>query len=79
VNVITTKKGAKMAFSEVIFGSDSWELTVFPQQFAKYEDIIKPGNVILAKGKKSVYNEQSSVALEFMVTADELEDKIKNR
>jgi DNA polymerase III subunit alpha len=64
VRAILTKGGEKMAFVTVEDTSGSIEAVVFPKLFKEHAGAIVPGACILVKGKVSVRNGETSLALE---------------
>jgi DNA polymerase-3 subunit alpha len=76
---ITTKRGDQMAFSELTFQENIWNMVVFPGEFRKFNHLIKSGNVIMAKGKKSNKGSTPSIIVERIVSLEQLEAELKNR
>jgi DNA polymerase-3 subunit alpha len=61
---LLTKSGEKMAFLTVEDKTDSIEAVVFPKLFKEHAAIIAPGICLLVKGKVSVRNGETSLAIE---------------
>ncbi len=51
VKIIRTKKGEQMAFVTADDETGSVDLTVFPQQYRQYAEVLNEGAVVLVKGK----------------------------
>ncbi|MHB8660370.1 MAG: DNA polymerase III subunit alpha [Minisyncoccota bacterium] len=64
VRNILTKSGEKMAFITVGDATDSIEAVVFPKLFKQHAATITPGACLLVKGKVSVRNGETSLAIE---------------
>ncbi len=64
VRSILTKSGEKMAFITVEDITDSIEAVVFPKLFKEHSAALVPGTCILAKGKVTVRNGETSLAIE---------------
>lgn len=64
VRSILTKSGEKMAFITVEDKTDSLEAVVFPKLFKEHAAAIVPGACLLVKGKVSVRNGETSLAIE---------------
>ncbi len=64
VRSILTKSGEKMAFITVEDTTDSIEAVVFPKLFKEHANAIVPGACVLVKGKVSVRNGETSLAIE---------------
>jgi DNA polymerase-3 subunit alpha len=50
---ITTQNKQKMAFADMVFGSDSYTLTLFPDQFREYGALLRQQTAFLVAGQKS--------------------------
>jgi len=61
---LLTKSGEKMAFLTVEDTTDSIEAVVFPRLFKEHAGIITPGACLLVKGKVSIRNGETSLAIE---------------
>ncbi|MHB0865993.1 MAG: DNA polymerase III subunit alpha [Minisyncoccota bacterium] len=59
-----TKSGEKMAFLTVGDTSDSIETVVFPKLFKEHADVLVPGACILIKGKVSIRNGETTLAID---------------
>ena len=64
VRSILTKSGEKMAFITVEDTTDSVEAVVFPKLFKEQASAIAPGACLLVKGKVSIRNGETSLAIE---------------
>ncbi len=64
VRNILTKSGEKMAFITVEDLSDSIEAVVFPKLLKEHAHVVTPGACLLLKGKMSVRNGETSLAIE---------------
>ncbi len=64
VRSILTKSGEKMAFLTVEDMTESIEAVVFPKLFKEHANAIIPGACLLVKGKVSVRNGETSLAIE---------------
>lgn len=64
VRSILTKSGEKMAFVTVEDTTDSIETVIFPKLFKEHASSIVPGACLLVKGKVSVRNGETSLAIE---------------
>jgi DNA polymerase-3 subunit alpha len=64
VRNILTKSGEKMVFITVEDKTDSIEAVVFPKLLKEHAAIIAPGICLLVKGKVSVRNGETSLAIE---------------
>ena len=58
---ITTKNGDAMAFLTLEDTSKTLEAVLFPRDFQKYKDLIKPGDVAMVKGKCNMRNGEMSL------------------
>jgi DNA polymerase-3 subunit alpha len=64
VRSVLTKSGEKMAFITLQDKTDSIEAVVFPKLFKEHANAIVPGACVLVKGKVSVRNGETSLAIE---------------
>ena len=64
VRTILTKSGEKMAFVKLADKSDSIEAVIFPKLFKVHASAIVSGACLLVKGKVSVRNGETSLAIE---------------
>lgn len=64
VRAILTKSGEKMAFIKLEDRTDSIEAVVFPKLFKEHSSAIVSGACILAKGKVSIRNGETTIAIE---------------
>lgn len=64
VRAVLTKTGEKMAFIKIEDKTDSLEAVVFPKLFKQHASNIVSGQCLLVKGKVSVRNGESSLAIE---------------
>ncbi len=64
VRAVLTKSGEKMAFITVEDTTDSIEAVIFPKLFKQHALVIVPGTCLLVKGKISVRNGETSLAIE---------------
>ena len=64
VRTLLTKSGEKMAFLTVEDKTSSIEAVVFPRLFKEHTAAIAPGTCLLVKGKVSVRNGETSLAIE---------------
>ena len=64
IRSILTKTGEKMAFVTLEDKTDSMEAVVFPKLFKEHSLAIAPGACFLVKGKVSVRNGETSIAVE---------------
>jgi DNA polymerase-3 subunit alpha len=74
VKKIVTKRGQDMAFGSVVYKQDSWDITIFPKEFIKYEEQLKVGNSVMIRGRK---DERGSVNLDVMVRLEELAEALE--
>jgi DNA polymerase-3 subunit alpha len=61
VKEITTRKGEPMAFVELVYGENIWNITVFASKYWSYKDLIQENSLIIARGKKDDYNEENII------------------
>jgi len=61
---LLTKSGEKMAFVKLEDKTDSIEAVIFPRLFKEHSLIIAPGNCLLVKGKVSIRNGETTLAIE---------------
>ena len=52
IKQITTRKGEPMAFVDLAFEGDSFNVTVFPRHWMRYQHLLVRGNAILVYGTK---------------------------
>jgi DNA polymerase-3 subunit alpha len=64
VRALLTKSGEKMAFIKLEDKTDSIEAVIFPKLFKQHSLIIAPGNCLLVKGKVSIRNGETTLAIE---------------
>ena len=64
VRALLTKSGEKMAFVTVEDTTDSIETVIFPKLFKEHAGAIVPGACILVKGKVSIRNGETTLAIE---------------
>ncbi len=64
VRTVLTKSGEKMAFVTLEDTTDSIEAVMFPRLFKEHGAAIVPGACLLAKGKVSIRNGETSLAIE---------------
>ncbi|MFZ2500615.1 MAG: DNA polymerase III subunit alpha [Minisyncoccia bacterium] len=64
VRNILTKSGEKMAFVTVEDATDSIETVVFTKLFKEHATVIVPGHCLLIKGKVSIRNGETTLAIE---------------
>ena len=64
VRSLLTKSGEKMAFVTVEDTTDSIETVIFPKLFKEHAAAIVPGTCLLVKGKVSVRNGETTLAIE---------------
>jgi len=64
VRPILTKSGEKMAFVTVEDTTDSIETVIFTKLFKEHAAILVPGTCILAKGKVSIRNGETTLAID---------------
>ena len=64
IRAILTKSGEKMAFIKLEDKTDSIEAVVFPKLFKQHGNALVSGACLLAKGKVSVRNGETSLAIE---------------
>lgn len=64
VRTILTKGGEKMAFITVGDVTGTLEAVVFPKLFKQQASVITPGTCLLVKGKVSIRNGETSLAIE---------------
>lgn len=76
IKEINTKKGDKMAFVGVDFGTENYSLTFFPEHYARFHHILSEGNHILALGEYD--EERETTVVNNAISASQLELEIKN-
>lgn len=64
VRALLTKSGEKMAFVTVEDTTDSIETVIFPKLFKEHAGAIVPGACVLVKGKVSIRNGETTLAIE---------------
>jgi DNA polymerase-3 subunit alpha len=64
VRTILTKGGEKMAFITVEDTTDSIETVIFSKLFKEHSDLLTPGTCILIKGKVSIRNGETTLAID---------------
>lgn len=64
VRTILTKSGEKMAFITVEDMTDSIETVVFSKLFKEHSELLTPGTCILIKGKVSIRNGETTLAID---------------
>ena len=64
VRAFLTKSGEKMAFIKLEDKTDSIEAVVFPKLFKQHANVIVPGECMLAKGKVSIRNGETTLAID---------------
>ena len=50
--IITTRKGDKMAFIDVAYDVNQYSCTIFPREFARFEDLLRRATLFLVAGYK---------------------------
>jgi len=68
VRAFLTKSGEKMAFIKLEDKTDSIEAVLFPKLFKEHTAILVPGACVLIKGKVSVRNGETTLAIEELKT-----------
>jgi DNA polymerase-3 subunit alpha len=66
---ITTKTKERMAFADMVFGSDTFNLTFFPEQYREYSQLLKQQTAFLVSGQK---NDRGQISVNEMVDVVEL-------
>ncbi len=61
---LLTKSGEKMSFLTLEDTSDSIEAVIFPKLFKEHSSVVAPGNCLLIKGKITIRNGETSIAIE---------------
>ncbi len=64
VRSMLTKSGEKMAFVTLEDKTDSIEAVIFPKLFKEHAAVITPGTCLLIKGKVSIRNGETTLAIE---------------
>jgi DNA polymerase-3 subunit alpha len=66
---ITTKNKEKMAFADMVFGSDAYNLTFFPEQFREFSKLLRVQTAFLVSGQR---NDRGGVTVNEIVDVVEL-------
>lgn len=74
--VTTRRDQRQMAFLTASDTSGSLEVTVFPKQFAKYQDILSEGSVLVVDGKVERRNGQMQVIANSLAAANRLNGQL---
>ena len=61
IKEITTRNGEPMAFVEVVYGENIWNVTVFSNKYWKYKEFLHENSLVIARGKKDDYNEENII------------------
>lgn len=64
VRALLTKGGEKMAFVTIEDTSDTIESVIFPKLFKEHSALVAPGICLLVKGKVSIRNGETTIAIE---------------
>ncbi len=75
VNRITTKTGKPMAFATISYKENSWECTIFPEPFKKYDQLIGVGKSVMVRGTK---DDRGSVTVQKIASVEELAKALEN-
>ena len=79
VSVVKTKtKGEDMAFVDVSFMDNNWSVTLFPETWEKYKEIMYPGAALMIKGEKNIYQGKTGYILNFVMQLDEFITELQN-
>ncbi|TYR82168.1 DNA polymerase III subunit alpha [Priestia megaterium] len=77
--VIRTKQGEQMAFFSMNDETGAIDVVAFPRTYEKYRDALKPGNVVLVKGKLDKRQEKKQLISQEIALADELMASLPNQ
>jgi DNA polymerase III alpha subunit len=69
LSVITTQLKEKMAFADMMFGSDFYNLTIFADQFREYSKLLRQQTAFLVSGQK---NDRGQITVNEIVDVVEL-------
>jgi DNA polymerase III alpha subunit len=72
LSVITTKNKEKMAFADIVFGSDTFNLTFFPEKFREYSTLLRHQTAFLVAGHK---NDRGQITVSEIVDVIELAEE----
>lgn len=72
VSVITTRTKERMAFVDMVFGSDTYNLTFFSDQFKEYSKLLRVQTAFLVSGQK---NDRGNITVNEMVDVVVLADE----
>jgi len=61
---LLTKKGDRMAFIGLVNKTDTIEMTVFPEIFQTYKDILEPGQCVAVKGQLNIRNDEPTILVD---------------
>ena len=73
---ITTKRGDQMAFVDVAFDQQRWDVTVFPKTWERNRHLLAPGSGIMVKGKK---DDRGNVIMEHVCDIEELAKALEEK
>jgi DNA polymerase-3 subunit alpha len=69
LSIITTRTKEKMAFADMVFGSDTYSLTFFSDQFKEYGKLLKVQTAFLVSGQR---NDRGNITVNEIVDVVEL-------
>jgi DNA polymerase III subunit alpha len=69
---ITTKGGDKMAFADMVFGTNFYSLTLFPETYREYRELLKQQTAFMISGQK---NDRGQITVNEMVDVVELAEE----
>ena len=64
IKEITTRNGEPMAFLEVVYGENVWNITVFANKYWSYKEFLHENSLVILRGKKDDYNEENIILSE---------------
>lgn len=69
-------KGKLMAFVDVVYKDNEWSLTVFKKYYDKYKDVLKQGNLIIARGRT---DDKGSILVDSIAELDKLKEAMEKK
>jgi DNA polymerase III alpha subunit len=77
---IKTRGGKKMGFVELQFGSQTWQTTLFIEEWAEFYPIIITGDPLMIRGRKDFApNGKPTIIVDSLATVEEVAMELANR
>lgn len=78
IKVINAKNGREMAFIDVSYLDNTWSVTVFADQWLRYQDMLYQGSSVMVKGKKNFYNDRTSYIMNYCMPLNTFLEEVES-